>query len=253
MSSAQAFNLVFDNQHFIEWNIVKNVNQSLVSLRRVILISVTILHKVHELATEVNIGFSELRTQCICFNYLNDPLKRESLHHSLKFKMLKPFCLLLFGILSVSAIGCMSPGIPHSFKNCKTSVCHSGAYTGYNCNNGICPYICIGNSCTQVGVMGSHGYPNRPYGLYSVSQGFGMPDTSYSDFGMTGYGGGSAVDQFGGGYGYDFVMGNGYAQDMGHSLSSRRSRTKRESHPNSEFDEDDKSNDSEKTTSGSSN
>lgn len=182
--------------------------------------------------------------------------------------MIKKFIcvILLSALVSASPFACMGhvggPGMPQTFKNCKAPVCHNGPYTGYGCSNGICPYICHGTACTQVGgpMVGPTPFPGRQMGNpFPMGNAFGMQDPNFGGFGggmmpgMSGPGP-NMMDPFGNPSfgGYD---GYGYGQDMGHlsSGSSRRGRSKRESCSSSDCEDDDKSGESGKTNSGSAN
>nr|CDS28480.1 expressed protein [Hymenolepis microstoma] len=157
------------------------------------------------------------------------------------------------------------PGMPQTFKNCKAPVCHNGQFTGYGCSNGICPYICHGGACTQVGspMMTPSTFPGRQMGNhFAMSNAFGMQEPNFGGFGggmMTGMSGAgpNMMDPYGNSAfgGYD---GYGYGQDMGYppqssSGSNRRGRSKRESCPNGDCEDDDKSGESGKANSGNPN
>ncbi|KAM7540202.1 hypothetical protein Aperf_G00000038743 [Anoplocephala perfoliata] len=155
--------------------------------------------------------------------------------------------ILLSMLTSASPFGSMGPaGVPQTFKNCKAGISQGGPYTGYGCSN--YPYVCNDGIYPQVGP------PGRQRGPYLAGGPFGMPEASYSGYGMTGFPGpGGLMDQFGNpAFGYDY----GYGQDMGYSppaYGSRRGHgSKRESCSGNECEDDEKSEDSGKNSSGSS-
>lgn len=175
----------------------------------------------------------------------------------------KLICVVLLAtIVSASSFGCMAhsggPNMPQSFKNCKVPVCQNGPYTGYGCNNGICPYICYGGACLHVGgsMAGPNGFQGRQIGGHPGMGGpFPMQDPSFGGFGgaMLSGPGSPMMDPFGN-PSYDGYDPYGYGQDMGYSSASgRRGRSKRESCPDGDCEDDEKSADSSKSSSGSSN
>ncbi|EUB64700.1 hypothetical protein EGR_00650 [Echinococcus granulosus] len=108
----------------------------------------------------------------------------------------------------------MGQSIPCTFQNCKTTIYHNGAYAGCGCYKGIRSYIYHGGICIHAGGFDPSGFPGRPVLNYSMDPNFGIQDSGCSSLEMMGFSGGNMINQFGGGYSYDYPKDSDYGREM---------------------------------------